>query len=108
MSVLGMRMIGRGRSGLETVTACMNVLPPVTGNSYTLHNHRIEEASTIEAKNSQESAASYLHQHHGMSSEEVLDITVTCDGIYMVETRFYCPLLGYCCRFMGDRPSFRL
>lgn len=82
LSVLGMRMIGRGRSGLETFCAFMSMLPPVSPPCYSDHNQCIREASAAEAEASQRAAALHLHELQGSSESEVIDCVVTCDGTW--------------------------
>ena len=82
LSVLGMRMVGRGRSGLETFCAFMNTLSPVSPPCYSEHNQRILEASIAEAAASQEAAASCLHELQGRSENDAIDVAVTCDGTW--------------------------
>ena len=81
-SVLGMRMIGRGRSGLETFCAMMVMLPPVTPASYSEHCSIVQEESEVVATASQNRASAYLHELHGVPQSSVLDVTVTCDGTW--------------------------
>ena len=79
-SVLAMRMIGRGRAGLEAFCAFMNMLPPVSSPAYSSINSQILEFSLLEAKASFLSASHHLHSLHGASPDEIIDVTVTCDG----------------------------
>ena len=81
-SVVGMRMVGRGRSSLETFCAVMDMLPPLTRASYSEHNSHIHDESTAEAVASQQAASMHLHNLNGVPHEEVLDVCVTCDGTW--------------------------
>ena len=81
-SVLGMRMIGRGRSGLETFCAIMNMLPPVSATSYSEHNSRIREASAADTEACQLAASVHLHDIVNVPHDEAIDVCVTCDGTW--------------------------
>ena len=81
-SIMGMRSIGRGRDHLELFCGLMDMLPPVTAVSYSEHNKRLAEVSVEKAQENMLTAAAYLHQLHGVSTTELLDIAVTCDGTW--------------------------
>ena len=76
------RMVVRGRSGLETFCAIINTLSPVSPPCYSEHNKRILDTSMTEAEGSQRAAASYLHERQGYPNDQVTVIVVTCDGTW--------------------------
>ena len=76
-SALGMQMTGRGRSGLETFWAIMDMLPPVSATSYSEHNSRIREASAADIE-----AWAHLHDLVTVPHDEAIDVYVTCDGTW--------------------------
>ena len=80
--VLGMRMFGRGSSGLETFCAIINTPSPVSPPCYSEHNQRILDTSMTEAEGSQRAAASYLHERQGYPNDQVTVIVVKCDGTW--------------------------
>ena len=47
-SILVMRTIGKGRASLDTFTAMIGMLPPVSKPSYSSHNERIAAAMSLE------------------------------------------------------------
>ena len=49
-SVLGSRLCGRGRSGIETVCAILDLPPPITGQSYATHAKHIYTRGQIGRK----------------------------------------------------------
>ena len=63
-AVLAMRTIGTGRVSLETFTAMMGMLPPVSKSAYSSHNEKI--------------AAAALHSKDA-SPDEIVNVCVTCD-----------------------------
>ena len=81
-SVLGMREIRRGRSGLEYFCGLMDMLPPLSNRSYNMHNHKLAVASMEAAQENMNAASAHLHKLHGVGPKEVLDIVVTCDGTW--------------------------
>ena len=82
MSVLAARMIGRGRSGLETFSAFVNLPPPLSWPSYSTQSERIAELSSQEAWKSRKTTAQYLHTVHKHNQDEIIDVIVTCDGTW--------------------------
>ena len=80
--VLGMRVVGRGRSWLQTFCAIISTPSPVSPPCYSEHNQRILDASMTEAEGSQRAAASYLHERQGCPNDQVTIIVVTCDGTW--------------------------
>ena len=80
--VLGIRMVGRGSSGLKTFCAIINTPSTVSPPCYSEHNQRILDASMTEAEGSQRAAASYLHERQGCPNHQVTVIVVKCDGTW--------------------------
>ena len=82
MSVLAMRMIGKGRSGLQTFSAFINMPPPLLWLSYTAHAQLILNLTSQKALKSREAMSQHLHMVHGLQEDDILDIIVTCDGTW--------------------------
>ena len=80
MSIL--RMIDRARAGLETFLSFMNLPPPVTWHGYSAYMEEIARASLQQARKIREAASEHLHDMHGVKKDDLLDITVTCDGTW--------------------------
>ena len=59
----------------------MDLLPPVVGASYGVHNQSIGEATSKAGMESMLAAYAYLHQHNSEPTS-VIDIIVTCDGTW--------------------------
>ena len=81
-SVLGMRMIGCGRTKLDTYMACMEMLPPLSPSAWTDYNRHVQVAIDKCALNSQVEAAKHLHQLNGVSPDDVVDVRVSVDGTW--------------------------
>ena len=81
-STLSMRMIGKGRAGLESFCGVMDMLPPVTAHAYSSHLSVLAEASVQAAADNMRAASEYLHSLLGATPEEVVDVVVTCDGTW--------------------------
>ena len=79
-SVLAMRAIGKGRAGLETFCGMMGMLPPVSQRAYTTQNQKLFVVSGEEREATFADAAAELRKD--VPEEQVLDITVTCDGTW--------------------------
>ena len=60
----------------------MNLPPPVTWHGYSTHMEEIARASLQQAQKSREAASEHLHDMHGVKKDDLLDITVTCDGTW--------------------------
>ena len=61
-AVLAMRTIGKGRASLETFTAMMGMLPPVSKSSYSSHNEKIAAATSLEREAQFSAAAALLRK----------------------------------------------
>ena len=82
-SVAAGRHAGIGRRGLQTFTASMDMLPPITARAYSLHNKQIaEDVSAVGLKITQE-AAGRLHDFYQKPHDEVIDVGVSMDGTWM-------------------------
>ena len=78
-SVLAMSAIGKGRAGLETFCGMMGMLPLVFQRAYTTQNQKLFVASGEEREASFADAAELRKD---VPEDQVLDITVTCDGTW--------------------------
>ena len=81
-SVFGMRMIGCGRTKLDTFMACMEMLPPLSPAAWTEYNNQILVKIAECALNSQTKAAKYLHKLKGASPNKIIDVKVSVDGTW--------------------------
>ena len=75
-----MRAIGKGRTALETFCGLMGMLPPITKRAYASHNKKLYDPSLKEREASFAAAAAELCID--ASEDDVIDITVTCDGTW--------------------------
>ena len=82
MSILRMHMIERARAGLETFLSFMNLPPPVTWHGYSAYMEEIARTSLQQAQKIREAASEHLYDMHGVKKDDLLDITVTCDGTW--------------------------
>ena len=73
-------MCGRGSVGLETICGVMGLPPPVFPKSYTEHNHIIKKYTQEICEESFTSASAQLRRLQGADPDDVVDVTVTCDG----------------------------
>ena len=73
-----MRVIGKGRAGLETFCGMMGMFPPVSQRAYTTQNQKLFVASGEEREASFADDAAELRKD--VPEDQVLDISVTCDG----------------------------
>ena len=56
-SALSMRIIGKGRAGLESFCGVMDMLPPVTAHAYSSHLSVLAEASVQMASDNMRAAS---------------------------------------------------
>ena len=89
--ILAGKMCGRGRAGLETISGFMGLPPPLTYRAFSDYNlsiNKVIQEATIE---SQLSASAHLHSLYDTKPNDVIDITVTCDGTWSKRgyTAFY-------------------
>ena len=81
-SILAGREIGRGRTSLARFLGLMDLPPTVSDSNYRIHNQALAEASLASARANMHTSSQVLHQMHNTRPDEVLDITVTCDGTW--------------------------
>ena len=82
-SVFGSRLMGKGRSGIETIiSALLDLPPPVTVSSYVTHNKTICGVLKKYVHDEQLAAVSRLRALYNASPDTVLDVTVTYDGTW--------------------------
>ena len=74
-----MRAIGKGRTALETFCGLMCMLHPITKRAYASHNKKLYDSSLKEREASFAAAAELCID---ASEDDVIDIIVTCDGIW--------------------------
>lgn len=72
--------MGKGRTGIETISAILDLPPPVAERPYSDHNREICEILSRYAENEQMSAVSRLRDARGAGSDQILDVAVTFDG----------------------------
>ena len=73
-----MRATGKGRTTLKTFCGLMGTLPPITKRAYASHNKKLYDSSLKEREASFAAAAAELRID--ASEDDVIDITITCDG----------------------------
>ena len=81
-SVLAMRMIGKGREGLATVSAIMDLPPPLTHSSFSSYNDKLLEDSFLHREKSFKAATDHLHDLEDVPHNAVIDVVVTCDATW--------------------------
>lgn len=74
--------MGKGRTGIETICAFLDLPPPVVDKAYSDHNKDICKILGGYAGNEQLAAVSRLREACGAGSGDVLDVTVTFDGTW--------------------------
>ena len=74
------RMGGEGSAGLETICGVMGLPPPVSPKCYKEHISNIHKISQEICEESSRSASAQLRRLLGAGPDEVIDVTVTCDG----------------------------
>ena len=75
--ILGMRVIGKGRATMESLTGIMGMLPPLSKPHVSSHTKAIHVASTAEKEDQFSSAVAVLWKH--AKDDEIIVIQVTCD-----------------------------
>ena len=78
--ILAGKMCGRGSAGLETICGVMGLPPPVSSKSYSEHNNFLIKYMQQICEESFRSASAQLRQLQGAGPDDVVDVTVTCDG----------------------------
>ena len=77
-----MRFAGGGLHSLERFCGLMSLPPSVTDNLYREHQAAITAATMKETMETCKQAANDLHQLAGKPCDEIVDITVTCNGTW--------------------------
>ena len=80
--ILAGRMCGRGRAGLETISGFLGLPPPLTYRAFSDYNlslNKIIQEASIE---SQLSVSAPLHSLYDTKPNDIIDVTVTCDGTW--------------------------
>ena len=80
--ILAGRMCGKGSAGLETICGVMGLPPPVFPKCFTEHNLIIHKIVQEVCEESFRSASAQLHRLQGADPDDVIDVTVTCDGTW--------------------------
>ena len=75
--ILGMRVIGKGRAAMESLTGIMGMLPLLSKPCFSSHTKAIHVASTAEKEDQFSSAVAVLRKH--AKDDEIIVIQVTCD-----------------------------
>ena len=74
-----MRAIGKGRTALETFCGLMGMLPHSTKQAYASHNKKLYDSAL---KEREASFAATAELRIEASEDDIIDITVTCDGTW--------------------------
>ena len=80
--ILSGKMCGKGSAGLETISGVMGLPPPVTSKSYSVHNNSLRQLVHGVLMESFKVASEQLHRLQGADLNDVIDVTVTCDGTW--------------------------
>ena len=78
-SILGSRLCGRGRSGIESVCAMLNLPPPLSTKSFSSHAERISTMMKDMVEAQMKLAARNLKKQLKSDPDEVMNVCVTCD-----------------------------
>eukprot|EP00117_Sycon_ciliatum_P046428 scpid67182/ scgid2109/ len=93
MSVLGMRMLGRGREGFKKLSAFLHLPGPVTKKKFQRHSDKLHHAAKAAAQQSMKRAAySVLTNRTASGETSPANIAVSTDGTWM--RRGYSSLYG--------------
>ena len=105
--ILAGKMCGRGSAGLETICGLMGLPPPVSPRSYSMHNNALQKFVQNVRMESSMVASEQLHRLQGDDPNDVIDVTVTCDGSW--SHRGFVVLYGVVAVIscVGDRPDTR-
>ena len=79
-SVLALRVMGKGRSGLATFAGVMGMLPPLTQTHHSYHYDHIKRATEAEKQSNMSAAAALLRKD--ADEDEIVDVKVTCDATW--------------------------
>ena len=67
---------------METICGVMGLPPPVSSKSYSEHNNFLRKYTQEICEESFRSASAQLRQLQGAGPDDVVDVTVTCDGTW--------------------------
>ena len=76
-----MRAVGKGRTALEPFCGLMGMLPPITKRAYASHNKKLYDSS-LKEREAAFAAAAAAELCIDASEDDVIDITITCDGTW--------------------------
>ena len=79
-AILGPWLTGNGRITLDTISACMEMLPPLAPASFSVYTKDILESIDKDAESGIVEAANHLHRLVGKPIDEVIGVIVTVDG----------------------------
>ena len=80
--ILAGKMCGRGSAGLETICGVIGLPPPVGPKSYSIHNNILHKLVLDVLMESSRVASAQLHKLQGADPNDIIDVTVTCDGTW--------------------------
>ena len=78
--ILAGKMCGRGSAGLEIICGVMGFPPPVFSKCYAINNSIIQKIAHEVGGESSRSASEQLHRLQSADPDDVVDVSVTCDG----------------------------
>ena len=79
-SIIGMRVIGKGRSSLESFTGIMSMLPPTLQT--TLFQPHESNLLGFYSREREPVFCCWENLHKLVKDDEIVDIQVTCDGTW--------------------------
>ena len=82
-SVAAGRHAGMGRRGLQTFTASLDLLPPITARAYSVHNKQIADEVEEVGNKIMHEAAGRVHDFHNKPHDEIIEVGVSMDGTWM-------------------------
>ena len=85
-AVLAGRSAGLGRRGLQTITASLDLLPPITGRAYSEHNKQIAKDIGPVTQNMLKEACNRVHDFYEKPHDQILDVGVSVDGTWMTRS----------------------
>lgn len=91
-AVLANKCSGGSHASLQMLCGMLNLPAPVSQNVYTKHSKAVRDQCILQAEASMTSAREEVREHHGVESDEVADILVSCDGTW--QKRGFSSLFG--------------
>ena len=82
LSVLGGRLTGKGRKGVETLMTILGMPPPVVDTAYGSYTEHIGEICEKHVEQCRLGAIARLRQQLKAKPDELLDVTITFDGTW--------------------------